>query len=180
LGQAIASIRVPSFHIVGIDDKFKTQSEKIATLFAKCTVAYLNSGHIVGREERSNEDLCSSLKIFLSTCGNPPSTRVEEPYIRMSSVSSISVDPHLQMANVKLDHHKLPEGLYAREGGSTIMSLLKNQPSSKPFLYVSRASTNPGCTCCRSFLPRKNWRRSIPRMRPQQSEPTSRNITILL
>eukprot|EP00588_Corethron_pennatum_P012659 CAMPEP_0194265640 /NCGR_PEP_ID=MMETSP0169-20130528/814_1 /TAXON_ID=218684 /ORGANISM="Corethron pennatum, Strain L29A3" /LENGTH=1665 /DNA_ID=CAMNT_0039006149 /DNA_START=543 /DNA_END=5540 /DNA_ORIENTATION=+ len=146
LGQAVASIRVPSFHIVGIDDKFKTQSEKIATLFAKCTVAYLNSGHIVGREERSNGDLCSSLKTFLSTCGNSPSTRVQEPYIRMSSVSSISVDPHSQMVNVKLDHHKLPEGLYGSKGGSTIMSLLQNQPSSKPFLYVSRASTNPPAT----------------------------------
>ena len=141
LGQAVASIRVPSFHIVGIDDKFKTQSEKIATLFIKRKVAYLNSEHIVGREERSNADYYAHLsKIFFPhVVTPPPSTRVEAPYIRMSSVSSISVDPHLQMVNVKLDHHKLPEGLYTSEGGSTIMSLLKNQPSSNHF-YMFHAS----------------------------------------
>jgi hypothetical protein len=56
------SIRTNSFHLIGIEDRFKGQSEEVSNLFADNDVMYY-----VGRDGRSDEELCLSLREFMCT-----------------------------------------------------------------------------------------------------------------
>jgi hypothetical protein len=135
------SMATKSFHLIGIEDGFKAQSEEIASFFADRHVRYLPGGHSVGRDERSDEELCLSLKVFMRSLGSPP-PKVSVPiFVPMSEVTSIALLPHIQVALVKLNHDLLPGGsLTKHEGGATIKALLEAQPAEKPFLYNARGT----------------------------------------
>lgn len=136
-------IRTKSFHLVGLEDGFKTKSEEIASLFKFSQIMYLPGGHSIGRNERSDDELCNALRQFTRSLGNAASreTNVSVDFKRMSNVSSIALDPHKQVALVKLDIERLPEGLHVNRGGATIFAMFEAQPKDKPFLYNAR-STN--------------------------------------
>jgi hypothetical protein len=134
------SMTTKSFHLIGIEDGFKAHSEEIAALFADRHVMYLPGGHTVSRDERSDEELCLSLKDFMRTLGSPPPKAPIPDFVHMSEVSSIALLPHIQVALVKLNHDLLPEGSLAQGGGATIEALLEAQPHEKPFLYNARGT----------------------------------------
>ena len=135
------SMTTKSFHLIGIEDGFKVQSEEMATFFAYRHVRYLPGGHIVSRDERSDEELCLSLRVFMRSLGSPPPSAPYPKFVPMSEVSSIALLPHIQVALVKLNHDLLPGGsLTEHRGGATIKALLEAQPQEKPFLYNARGT----------------------------------------
>jgi hypothetical protein len=136
-------IRTKSFHLVGLEDGFKNKSEEIASLFKYSQIMYLPGGHSIGRNERMDDELCHALRQFTRKLGNVGDREAYAPvdFKRMSNVSSIALDPHKQVAQVKLDIERLPEGLHANRGGATMYAMFEAQPKDKPFLYNAR-STN--------------------------------------
>lgn len=75
------TIPVSSFHLIGIEDGFKSQSEKIASLFSTRQVMYMAGGHTVSRDVSSDVELCASVRKFTRSLGQPT---------RRSKASSIS------------------------------------------------------------------------------------------
>ncbi len=136
------SILLPSFHIIGMDDEFKSKSEKNASLYATREVRYMPGGHGVPRNVSLDDDLCTALRSFARFLGRPPLTRTDRApkYIQMNKVSSVHLLKEAQVALVKLKHELLPEGIFS--GGATIRGALAAQSSDKPFLYTSR-NMNP-------------------------------------
>ncbi len=139
------SILLPSFHIIGMDDEFKSKSEKNASLYATREVRYMPGGHGVPRNVSLDEDLCTALRSFARFLGRPPLSRSDKApaYVQMNKVSSVHLLRESQVALVKLNHEMLPEGIF--RGGATIRGALSAQPAIKPFLYTSR-NMNPNET----------------------------------
>jgi hypothetical protein len=77
------SMATKSFHLIGIEDGFKAQSEEIATLFAERHVKYLPGGHTVSSDERSDEELCLSLRIFMHSLGSSIRGSLGSPPIKV-------------------------------------------------------------------------------------------------
>jgi acyl-CoA synthetase (AMP-forming)/AMP-acid ligase II/peptidoglycan/LPS O-acetylase OafA/YrhL len=128
------NIHVPSFHIVGIEDKFKAHSEELASFFIDKKIMYLPGGHAIGRIERNDAELTEAIEGFVKSAEAPSLTFYDPEYTKMSDISSVALLPKRQVALVKLDENVLPlDG-----DGPTIVSLLEAQPSDKPFLHVSR------------------------------------------
>jgi len=138
------TILVNSFHIIGIEDNFKAQSEKIATLFANRHVMYMPGGHSITRDVSLDNDLISSLGKFAKTLGVPYQKRAPLDYIQMNEVSAVHLLTRSQIALVKLERELLPEGLYNE--GATIKAVLRAQPRDKPFLYNARNKDNKATT----------------------------------
>merc|ERR1712150_206593 len=59
---------VPSQHLIGIKDDFKSYGEMVAEMFDDRRIVHLTGGHVVGREERKNTKLISDLRHFMKTC----------------------------------------------------------------------------------------------------------------
>ncbi len=134
----LGSIPLPSFHIIGIEDNFKSISEENALLYAAREIRYLPGGHGVPRDVSLDKDLCTALRGFARTLGKSRRWRREPDleYVQMNKVSSIHLLKESQVALVKLKHQLLPEGIF--RGGATIRGALAAQPAERPFLYTSR------------------------------------------
>jgi len=130
------SFNIPSFHIIGIEDAFKTQSEEFASFFANRKVMYTPGGHAISREQRNDKELLNQIDTFAKSYGQPIKGKVAEAYFHpISDVSSIALLPHVQVALVKLNKENLP---YSKGDGSTIISRLGTWPADRPFLRDSR------------------------------------------
>jgi hypothetical protein len=70
---------------------------------------YLSGGHTVSRDERSDQELCLSLRVFMRTLSSPPPKAPVPNFVPVSEVSSIALLPHIQVALVKLNHDLLPD-----------------------------------------------------------------------
>jgi len=144
------SCRVPSFHLIGIEDPLKSQSEDFASLFGRRRVLYMPGGHAIGRGERGDADLTEQLYDFASSLGDAPPRQVNEASFRpVSEVSDIALLPHVQVALVKLKNTKLP---WAHGGGATLLSMFKKHPPTNPFLRVSREPDPSKTTTYGDFL----------------------------
>ena len=129
------SIHVPSFHLVGVDDPMKDQSEEFAHLFSQRHIKYMAGGHGVGHEVKADQDLIESLSAFIKFLGNPSPKIADINFTPMSAVSQLAVLPDSQVGLVKLVDSRLP---WRSPEGATILSMLKEQPRDRPFLHVSR------------------------------------------
>jgi hypothetical protein len=147
------SIPVSSFHLIAIEDDFKAQSEKIASLFATKHVMYMPGGHSVDRDVINDNELVGTLRTFARTLGIPIQKLKGLEYKEMSEVSAVHLLTESQVVLVKLKHELLPEGLY--KDGATIRSLFAAQPADRPFLYNSRAENASDATTygdCLAFI----------------------------
>ena len=108
------SIHLPSFHIIGIEDDFKANSEKNASLYATREVRYMPGGHGVPRDISLDADLCTALRSFARSLGSPPAPRNDRAskYVQMNKVSSVKVLRDSQVVLVKLKHKLLPESKF--------------------------------------------------------------------
>ena len=140
------SILLPSFHIIGIEDDFKANSERNASLYAYREVRYMSGGHGVPRDVSLDADLCAALRSFARSLGSPPAPRSDRAskYVQMNKVSSVQVLRDSQVVLVKLKHKLLPESKF--RGGATIRGALAAQPTEKPFLYTSRETNEKKTT----------------------------------
>ena len=130
------TIRVSSFHIIGIEDAFKAKSEKNVSFYATREVRYMPGGHGVPRDVGLDNDLCDALRNFSRKLGRPARRGRAQKYIQMNEVSEVQLLGESQVAVVKLNHELLPGCKYM--GGATIRGALGAQPPNKPFLYTSR------------------------------------------
>ncbi len=128
---------IPSFHIIGIEDPYKAESEGFAALFPNRKVSYLPGGHAIGREERKDEELQEALGEFIKSLGNPTPKIQSLDFTPVSDVSQVALLPHVQVALVKLNRSNLP---CHHPQGATILSLLGQWPADHPFLHVSRVA----------------------------------------
>ena len=129
------SINVPSFHIVGVEDPMKDQSEEFAHLFSQRHIKYMAGGHGVGHEVKADQGLIEPLSVFMKFLGNPPPKITDINFRPVSTVSQLAVLPYAQVGLVKLVDSRLP---WRSPEGATILSLLKEQPRGRPFLHISR------------------------------------------
>jgi len=129
------SFNIPSFHIIGIEDQFKTQSEEFASFFANRKVMYIPNGHAISREQRKDKELLNQIDTFARSYGQPIKKVAEAHFKAISEVSNIALLPHVQVALVKLNKENLP---YSKGDGSTIISRLEIWPADRPFLRDSR------------------------------------------
>jgi len=130
---------LPSFHIIGVEDKFKAQSEEFATLFANRKVMYIPGGHAISRQQRKDKVLRDKLLSFVRSNGDLVLSLPKPNFQPRSEVSNVALDPHFQVALVNRDNSKLP---YGKADGSTILSMLEKWPADRPFLSESRVG-NP-------------------------------------
>eukprot|EP00804_Cyclotella_cryptica_P020769 CCRYP_016601-RB/>CCRYP_016601-RB protein AED:0.06 eAED:0.06 QI:244/1/1/1/0.75/0.76/13/968/1468 len=128
-------INVKSIHIIGIEDQHKTESEGLASLYLKPYVLYSPGGHGISRDIKTHRDMIGDIREFVSSEGDPVEIPLSNVYFTLNEVSSIAVQPHIQMALVRLKEHLLPGGQKHR---ATILDCLAAQDESKPFLNDAR------------------------------------------
>jgi len=126
----------PSFHLIGLEDDFKAQSESIVELFdLERRVIYLTGKHEIRKTEKAGLGQMLKEAMEKRAVGATHDSMLPIEWKPVSDASSIAVLPNVQVAMVKLDRGKLPE---AREKGATICSMLAAQPENTPFLRVAR------------------------------------------
>lgn len=128
-------INVKSLHIMGIEDRHRTDSEGLASLFLNPSVLYQPGGHSIGREIKTHNNIIDKIGKFVRSRGDPVQVPLSNSFIMLNEVSSIAVQPHVQMTMVQLKNHLLPGGEKHR---ATILDCLGAQDRNKPFLNVAR------------------------------------------
>lgn len=128
-------IDVKSLHIIGIEDRHKTESERLASLYLDPCVLYHPGGHSIGREIKTHKDTIEEIGRFVRSQGDPVQAPLSNNFITLNEVSSIAIQPHVQMALVQLKDHWLPGG---GKHSATIFDCLNAQDRNKPFLNDAR------------------------------------------
>ena len=135
----VVDFKVPTFHIIGVDDPYRPQSEEFTTLFANRKVLYVAGEHGVSGNHRNDLTLRADLRRFIESRGTE--TEVSAPTdvkslteISVSEVSSILVDSKRQVCTVKIDPTSFPT---ESEGGPQIQTFLRKF-SDNPFLKSAR------------------------------------------
>lgn len=126
-------VKTKSLHIIGIEDPMKTHSEALASLFMGAKVMYLPGGHSVGSDTRSDKELHLAIKGVFKRSDVTISQELVG-FRQVNPVTSIAVQPHLQVVRVQLKNELLPSGKH----GATIIRCLMAQPEDKPFLFNAR------------------------------------------
>ena len=136
-------IPVKSIHIVGIEDPIKTESEGVASMFANPTVLYHPGGHSISRDIKSHVEIIDSVGEFVRRQGEPVEVPYSTNFVEMSEVSSIAVQPTVQIGMVQLKDHLLPGGSKHK---ATILECLGAQDENKPFLNHARDTDGANAT----------------------------------
>ena len=126
----------PSFHLIGVDDDAKAQSEEVSRLFRNAQIWYMAGGHGISRDLRSDIDLLAAVANHIDVAMGlvPKPTRPELTWSATSSMSSLAVVDGKQLAHVRLESHtKLSPS------GTTIVGALAAKPPDAPLLRVARA-----------------------------------------
>ena len=123
--KLVSFINISSFHLIGINDDHKNQSEYVATLYSNCQIRYMPFGHNVGRVE------VKDLHDFAKSCGSLVQKLTVPPFTPISDISSMAVLPSHQVVLVNIDSKICPKD-------ATILSVLKSYEPEKPFICMAR------------------------------------------
>lgn len=136
-------IPIKSIHIVGIEDPIKTESEGVASMFANPVVLYHQGGHSISRDIRSHVEIIDSVWEFVRMQGEPLEVPYSTNFVEISEVSSIAIQPTVQMGMVQLKDHLLPGD---SKHGATILDCLGAQDENAPFLNNARDKDGANAT----------------------------------
>jgi len=121
-------VGIPSFHLIGIEDPSRPNSEKIAGMFSVAQIKYIIGGHAISRLVAQDDDLLRSLRGSLKERGNV--VQMNPPVMtQVSDVSSIGVMSPLQVTAVDL--HGLIDN-------PSIVKLLEAKDPHKELFYNAR------------------------------------------
>lgn len=135
---------IKSFHLIGIADQAKAQSEEWAMTYADRRLLYIQSSHAVPRSVLNDTFLLQQISSFIDHEGRSISTPIMPTFVPTSSVSSISILPEIQVSLVRLNENNLPGRQHSfvdnDQPGDSIVDVLKTQPRDKPFLFDARTN----------------------------------------
>jgi len=128
-------VKISSFHLVGISDPFRPNSEKMSRFFYDARVNYMSDGHTISF---MNSDSVVLKKLTESLCYGRNVISMHPPKLKkVSDITSIGVMSSCQLVGVQLAN---------LVSCPTILEVLKSKRSSRPLLYNARDSYAEHCT----------------------------------